>query len=60
MPGLETDKDNFKIAKISLQSMLHRKKSSYLEEKLKKKLKNYRKVFGLRSKVVNMSKISLN
>lgn len=39
MPDLETDKYIFKIAGISLQTMLDRKKSSYLEEKLVQNLK---------------------
>ena len=32
--GWKTDKDKFKSSKIFLQKMLHRKTSSYFEEKL--------------------------
>ena len=32
--GLETDKDNFKVAKMHLQKMILKKKKSYFEEEL--------------------------
>ena len=34
--GLETDKDNFKVARMHLQKMILKKKKSYLEEELGK------------------------
>ena len=34
--GLETDKDNFKVAKIHLQKTIPKKKKSYFEEELAK------------------------
>ena len=34
--GLETDKDNFKVAKMHLKKMILKKKKSYFEEKLDK------------------------
>ena len=34
--GLETDKDNFKVAKMYLQKMILKKKKSYFEEELGK------------------------
>ena len=34
--GLETDKDNFKVAKMHLQKMILKKKKSYFEEELGK------------------------
>ena len=34
--GLETDKDNFKVAKMHLQKMILKKKKSYFEEELDK------------------------
>ena len=34
--GLETDKDNFKVAKMHLQKMILKKKKSYVEEELGK------------------------
>ena len=34
--GLETDKDNFKIAKMHLQKMILKEKKSYFEEELDK------------------------
>ena len=34
--GLETDKDNFKVAKMHLQKMMLKKKKSYFEEELGK------------------------
>ena len=39
--GLETNKDKFKTSQIFLQKMLHRKKNSYLEEKLVQNFKNH-------------------
>ena len=35
--GLETDKDNFKVAKTHLQKMILKKNKSYFEEELGKK-----------------------
>ena len=35
--SLETDKDNFKVAKMDLQKMILKKKKSYFEEELGKK-----------------------
>ena len=34
--GIETDKDNFKVARMHLQKMILKKKKSYLEEELGK------------------------
>ena len=34
--GLETDKDNFKVAKMHLQKMIIKKEKSYFEEELVK------------------------
>ena len=34
--GLETDKDNFKVAKMHLQKMILKKKKSYFEQELDK------------------------
>ena len=34
--GLETDKDNFKVAKMHLQKMILKKKKSYFEQELGK------------------------
>ena len=34
--GLESDKDNFKVAKIHLQKMILKKKKSYFEEEVAK------------------------
>ena len=34
--GLETNKDNFKIAKMHLQKIILKKKKSYFEEELDK------------------------
>ena len=34
--GLETDKDNFKVAQMHLQKMILKKKKSYFEEELGK------------------------
>ena len=31
-PGLETDEDNFKVAKMHLQKMILKKKKSYFQE----------------------------
>ena len=36
--GLETDKDNFKVAKMNLQKMILKKKKSYFEEELGKNM----------------------
>ena len=38
--GLETDKDNFKVAKMHLQKMILKKKKCYFEEKLGKNRNN--------------------
>ena len=35
-PGLETDEENFKVAKMHLQKMILKKKKSYFEEELVK------------------------
>ena len=41
--GLETDKDNAKVAKMHLQKMILMKKKYYFEEELDKNRKNWRK-----------------
>ena len=38
--GLETDKDNFKVAKMHLKKMMLKKKKSYFEEELDKNRNN--------------------
>ena len=64
--GLETDRDNFKVAKMHLRKMILKKKKSYLEEELGKnrnKPKELRKSLnsiGLSSDKARQSKISLN
>ena len=63
--GLETDKDNFKVAKMHLQKMILKKKKSYFEEHLgknrntPKKLRKTLKSLGLSSDKARQSKISL-
>ena len=63
--GLETDKDNFKVAKMHLQKMTLKKKKSYFEEELGKnrnKPKEFWKTLkslGLGSDKARQSKISL-
>ena len=61
--GLETDKDNFKVAKMHLQKMILKKKKSYVEEELGKnrnKLWKTLKSLGLSSGKARQSIISLN
>ena len=64
--GLETDKDNFKVAKMHLQKMILKKKKSYFEEELgknrnkPKELWKTLKSLGLCSDKARQSKISLN
>ena len=64
--GLETDKDNFKVAKMHLQKMILKKKKSYFEEELgknknkPKELWKTLKSLGLSSDKTRQSKISLN
>ena len=63
--GLETDKDNFKVAKMHLQKMILKKKKSYFEEELgknrnkPKELWKTLKSLGLSSEKARQSKISL-
>ena len=63
--GLETDKDNFKVAKMHLQKMILKKKKSYFEEELgknrnkPKELWKTLKSLGLSSDKARQSKISL-
>ena len=64
--GLETDKHNFKVAKMHLQKMILKKKKSYFEEELgknrnkPKELWKTLKSLGLSSDKARQSKISLN
>ena len=64
--GLETDKDNFKVAKMHLQKMILKKKKSYFEEELgknrnkPKELWKTLKSLGLSSDKARQSKIYLN
>ena len=64
--GLETDQDNFKVAKMHLQKMILKKKKSYFEEELgknrnkPKELLKTLKSLGLSSDKARQSKISLN
>ena len=54
--GLETDKDNFKVAKMHLQKMILKKKKSYFEEELGEnsiKPKELWKTFKVTSKVTS-------
>lgn len=44
-PGLQTDKDNFKVIKMHLQKMILTKKKSYLEEKLATNRKKPKKLW---------------
>ena len=63
--SLETDKDNFKVAKMHLQKMILKKKKSYFEEELgrnrnkPKELWKTLKSLGLSSDKARESKISL-
>ena len=63
--GLETDKDNFKVAKMHLQKMILKKKKSYFEEELgknrnkPKELWKVLKSLGLSSDKARKSKIFL-
>ena len=62
--GLETDKDNFKVAKMHLQKMILKKKKSYFEQELgknrnkSKELWKVLKALGLSSDKARKSKIS--
>ena len=62
--GLETDEDNFKVAKMHLQKMMLKKKKSYFEEELgknrnkPKELWKTLKSLGLSSGKPRQSKIS--
>ena len=38
-PGMETDKDNFKYARLSLTKIINKKKKLYFEEKIAKNKK---------------------
>ena len=64
-PGLETDEENFKVAKMHLQKMILKKKKSYFEEELgknrnkPKELWKTLKSLGLNSDKARQSKISL-
>ena len=64
--GLESNKDNFKVAKINLRKMILKKKKSYLEEELgknrnkPKELRKSLKSLGLSSDKAKQLKISLN
>ena len=64
--GLETDKDNFKVAKMHLRKMILKKKKSYLEEELgknrnkPKELRKSLKSLGLSSDKARQLKIPLN
>ena len=64
--GLETDKDNFKIAKMHLQKMILKKKKSYFEEELGKNRNKPKEIWktlkslGLSLDKARQSKISLN
>ena len=64
--GLETDKNNFKVAKIHLQKMILKKKKSYFEEELgknrnkPKELWKILKSLSLSLGKARQSKISLN
>ena len=63
--GLETDKDNFKVAKMHLQKIILKKKKSYFEEELHKnrskpkELWKTLKLLGLILNEARQSKISL-
>ena len=63
--GLETDKDNFKVAKMHLKKMMLKKKKSYFEEELDKNWSKPRdlwkalKSLGLTSDKARQSKTSL-
>ena len=63
--GLETDKDNFDVAKVHLQKMILKKKKSYFEkelDKIRNKPKELWKVLkslGLNSDKARKSKIYL-
>ena len=63
--GLETDKDNFRVAKMHLQKMILKKKKSYVEEELgenrkkPKELWKTLKSLGLSSDKAGQSKIYL-
>ena len=52
--GLETDKDNFKVAKMHLQKMILKKKKSYFEEELRKN-KNKPKELWITLKLLSLS-----
>ena len=55
--GLETDKDNFKVAKMQLQKMILMKKKSYFEEELGKNRSKPKELWkALQSLCLNSSK----
>ena len=64
--SLETDKDNFKLAKMHLQKMMLKKKKSYFEEEVDKNRKKPKELWktlkslGLSSGKAKQSKFSLN
>ena len=64
-PGLQTDKDNFKVIKMHLQKMILNEKRSYVEEELGKNRKKSKELWktlkslGLSSDKARQSKISL-
>ena len=64
--GLETNKDNFKVAKMHLQKMILKKKKSYFEEELGKKRNKSKELWktlkslGLSSDKAGQLKIYLN
>ena len=62
--GLETDKDNFKIAKMHLQKMILKEKKSYFEEELGKNRNKPKELWktlkSLSSGKSRQSKIFLN
>ena len=63
--GLETDKDNFKVAKVYWQKMVLKKKKSYSEEELDKNRNKPKELWktlksvGISLDKVRKSKISL-
>ena len=64
-PGLQTDKDNFKVIKMHLQKMILNEKRSYVEEELGKNRKKSKELWktlkslGLSSDKAKQSKIYL-
>ena len=63
--GLETDKDNFGLAKIALQKGIWKKKKFYFQEKIEKNAHDSKRLWkvlkslGMKSGKVNQSKITL-